>query len=271
MDSLLNYETVKYFNNEAWEARRYDEQLLKWEEAATRSQTTLAYLNLGQAAIIALGVTAMMWRAASGVVDGQMTIGDLVLVNAFLIQLYIPLNFLGIVYREIRQALTDIERMFNLLNENQEIADAPDARDLPEGPLQVNFDAVDFAYEANRQILKNLSFAIPPGKTVAVVGHSGRANPRSPACSTVSTMQRAAPSGSTATICASCVRPACGRQSASSRKTPCCSTTPFSTTSITVAPLPRARKSWQRHALPSCMISSSRCRSSTTPRLASAA
>ena len=173
VDSLLNYETVKYFNNEAWEARRYDEQLLKWEEAATRSQTTLAYLNLGQAAIIALGVTAMMWRAASGVVDGQMTIGDLVLVNAFLIQLYIPLNFLGIVYREIRQALTDIERMFNLLNENQEIADEPDARELPDGPLQVNFDAVDFAYEANRQILKNLSFAIPPGKTVAVVGHSG--------------------------------------------------------------------------------------------------
>ena len=173
VDSLLNYETVKYFNNEAWEARRYDEQLIKWEEAATRSQTTLAFLNLGQQAIIALGVTAMMWRAASGVVDGHMTIGDLVLVNAFLIQLYAPLNFLGIVYREIRQALTDIERMFKLLNENREIADAPDARDLPTGPLQINFDAVEFAYEPNRQILKNLSFAIPPGKTVAVVGHSG--------------------------------------------------------------------------------------------------
>ena len=173
VDSLLNYETVKYFNNEAWEARRYDEQLLKWEEAATRSQTTLAFLNLGQQAIIALGVTAMMWRAASGVVDGRMTIGDLVLVNAFLIQLYMPLNFLGIVYREIRQALTDIERMFKLLNENREIADAADARDLPTGRLQINFDAVDFAYEPNRQILKNLSFAIPPGKTVAVVGHSG--------------------------------------------------------------------------------------------------
>ena len=173
VDSLLNYETVKYFNNEAWEARRYDEQLIKWEEAATRSQTTLAFLNLGQQAIIALGVTAMMWRAASGVVDGRMTIGDLVLVNAFLIQLYMPLNFLGIVYREIRQALTDIERMFKLLNENREIADAPDARDLPTGPLQVNFDAVEFSYEPNRQILKNLSFAIPPGKTVAVVGHSG--------------------------------------------------------------------------------------------------
>ena len=173
VDSLLNYETVKYFNNEAWEARRYDEQMLKWEDAATRSQTTLSALNLGQQAIIALGVTAMMWRAASGVVDGNMTIGDLVLVNAFLIQLYLPLNFLGIVYREIRQALTDIERMFNLLKENREIADAPDARDLPEGPLQVNFAAVDFAYDPERPILHNLDFAIAPGKTVAVVGHSG--------------------------------------------------------------------------------------------------
>ncbi len=173
IDSLLNYETVKYFNNEAWEARRYDEQLLKWEDAATRSQTTLAFLNLGQQAIIALGVTAMMWRAASGVVAGTMTIGDLVLVNAFLIQLYMPLNFLGIVYREIRQALTDIERMFNLLKTHREIADAPDARELPAGPLQINFNAVDFAYEPARAILKNLSFAVEPGKTVAIVGHSG--------------------------------------------------------------------------------------------------
>ena len=173
IDSLLNYETVKYFNNEGWEAHRYDEQLIKWEAAATRSQTTLAFLNLGQQAIIALGVTAMMWRAANGVVNGQMTIGDLVLVNAFLIQLYAPLNFLGIVYREIRQALTDIERMFQLLNENREIADVTDARELPTGPLQINFDAVDFAYEPNRKILKTVSFAIAPGKTVAVVGHSG--------------------------------------------------------------------------------------------------
>ncbi|MFN4327032.1 MAG: ABCB family ABC transporter ATP-binding protein/permease [Azonexus sp.] len=173
IDSLLNYETVKYFNNEAWEARRYDEQLAKWEAAATRSQTTLAYLNLGQAAIIALGVTAMMWRAAGGVVAGQMTIGDLVLVNAFLIQLYIPLNFLGIVYREIRQALTDIERMFNLLKEHQEVSDAPDARDLARGPMQVDFDGVDFAYEPDRPILKQLTFTIPAGQTIAVVGHSG--------------------------------------------------------------------------------------------------
>ena len=173
IDSLLNYETVKYFNNETYEARRYDEQMLKWEDAATRSQTTLSALNLGQQAIIALGVTAMMWRAATGVVDGHMTIGDLVLVNAFLIQLYIPLNFLGVVYREIRQALTDIERMFNLLKEHREISDAPDARDLPDGPLQVNFATVDFAYDPERVILKNLDFEIPAGKTVAVVGHSG--------------------------------------------------------------------------------------------------
>jgi len=173
VDSLLNYETVKYFNNEAYEARRYDEQMLHWEDAATRSQNTLSTLNLGQQLIIALGVTAMMWRAANGVVEGHMTIGDLVLVNAFLIQLYVPLNSLGLVYREIRQALTDLERMFNLLTENREIADAPDARDLPDGPLQINFDAVDFAYDPERPILHNLNFSVPVGKTVAVVGHSG--------------------------------------------------------------------------------------------------
>ncbi|MCK6391900.1 MAG: ATP-binding cassette domain-containing protein, partial [Azonexus sp.] len=129
---------------------------------------------LGQQAIIALGVTAMMWRAAQGVVDGRMSIGDLVLVNAFLIQLYMPLNFLGIVYREIRQALTDIERMFTLLGEHREIADAEDAEALDtQQPLAVEFAAVDFHYEANRSILRGLSFTIPAGKTVAVVGHSG--------------------------------------------------------------------------------------------------
>jgi len=173
IDSLLNYETVKYFNNEAFETRRYDEQLQRWEDAATRSQTTLSALNLGQQAIIAVGVTAMMWRAAGGVVDGRMTIGDLVLVNAFLIQLYIPLNFLGVVYREIRQALTDIERMFGLLQEHREIADAPDARELPAGPLAVHFDGLHFAYDKERPILHGIDFTIAPGQTVAVVGHSG--------------------------------------------------------------------------------------------------
>ncbi|MBI2306981.1 MAG: ABC transporter ATP-binding protein/permease [Rhodocyclales bacterium] len=173
IDSLLNYETVKYFNNEEYEAQRYDEQLRKWEDAATTSQVSLSWLNLGQQAIIAVGVTAMMWRAASGVVNGTMSIGDLVLVNAFLIQLYVPLNFLGVVYREIRQALTDIERMFDLLTVNREVADAPDARELPAGPLEVRFDGVGFSYEKERRILDDICFTIAPGRTVAVVGHSG--------------------------------------------------------------------------------------------------
>ncbi len=173
VDSLLNYETVKYFNNEEYEARRYDEQMGKWEDAATTSQISLSWLNLGQQAIIACGVTAMMWRAASGVVAGTMSIGDLVLVNAFLIQLYVPLNFLGVVYREIRQALADIERMFDLLTVNREVADAPDAGTLPQGPLEVRFETVGFAYDKERPILENVGFTIAPGKTLAVVGHSG--------------------------------------------------------------------------------------------------
>jgi ATP-binding cassette subfamily B protein len=173
IDSLLNYETVKYFNNEEYEAQRYDTQMRHWEDAATRSQISLSWLNLGQQIIIALGVTAMMWRAAVGVVDGRMTIGDLVLVNAFLIQLYMPLSFLGVVYREIRQSLADIERMFDLLAVNREIADAPDAKALAPGPVEVSFETVDFAYEPKRQILYGVDFAIPAGHTVAVVGQSG--------------------------------------------------------------------------------------------------
>ena len=173
IDSLLNYETVKYFNNEEYEARRYDQQMHAWEDAATRSQVSLSWLNLGQQIIIALGVTAMMWRAASGVVEGSMTIGDLVLVNAFLIQLYMPLNFLGVVYREIRQALADIERMFDLLAVHREIADSPDAASLSTGPVDIRFSAVNFSYEANRQILYRVDFSIPAGRTVAVVGESG--------------------------------------------------------------------------------------------------
>lgn len=173
IDSLLNFETVKYFNNEGFEAQRYDAHLQELEKASTRSQTTLAMLNLGQQLIIALGVTAMMWHAADGVAAGTLTIGDLVLVNAFLIQLYMPLNFLGIVYREIRQALTDIERMFNLLGQDREIRDIPDAITLPRGPMEVRFEAVDFAYDSARPILRQLSFSVAAGHTVAVVGHSG--------------------------------------------------------------------------------------------------
>lgn len=173
IDSLLNYETVKYFNNEQYEASRYDQQMHLWEDAATRSQVSLSWLNLGQQMIIALGVTLMMWRAASGVVAGSMTLGDLVLVNAFLIQLYMPLNFLGVVYREIRQSLADIERMFDLLAVHREIADAPDAMILPAGPMEIHFSDVDFFYESNRKILYGVDFVIPAGRTLAVVGESG--------------------------------------------------------------------------------------------------
>jgi len=173
IDSLINYETVKYFNNEAYEAARYDQELAKWTSAQITNQYSLSGLNVGQAAIIAVGVTAMMWQAASRVASGEMTIGDIVLVNAFMIQLYIPLNFLGMMYRELRQALTDIERMFGLMHEHQEIADAPDALTLPPGPASVRFEHVGFAYDAKRPILHDLDFEVPAGRTVAIVGHSG--------------------------------------------------------------------------------------------------
>ncbi|MBN9695614.1 MAG: ABC transporter ATP-binding protein/permease [Zoogloea sp.] len=173
IDSLINYETVKYFNNEAFETRRYDTELKKWTAAQITNQKSLSLLNMGQAAIIAVGVTAMMWRAAIGVANGSMTLGDLVLVNAFLIQLYIPLNFLGVLYREIRQALTDIERMFGLMSTHREVADAPAAQALARGPAQVRFEQVGFAYDPTRPILHAVDFTIPAGRTVAVVGHSG--------------------------------------------------------------------------------------------------
>jgi ABC-type transport system involved in Fe-S cluster assembly fused permease/ATPase subunit len=173
IDSLLNYETVKYFNNEEFEATRYDESLRRWEIAAVRSQTSLSLLNIGQSAIIAIAVTLIMWRATLGVVDHTMTIGDLVLVNAFMIQLYIPLNFLGVIYREIKQAVADMERMFQLIDENAEVKDAPGASPLRANAGEVRFEHVDFHYESNRQILFDVSFAIPAGRTVAVVGPSG--------------------------------------------------------------------------------------------------
>ena len=173
MDSLLNYETVKYFNNEEYEALRYDESMRRWESAAVKSQTSLSLLNIGQSAIIAVAVTLIMWRAMLGVVDHTMTIGDLVLVNAFMIQLYIPLNFLGVIYREIKQALADMERMFRLIEENAEVKDVPGAGQLQVADGAVRFEHVDFAYEPNRQILFDVSFTIPAGRTIAVVGPSG--------------------------------------------------------------------------------------------------
>ncbi len=193
IDSLLNFETVKYFNNEAFEARRYDENLERYRRASVKSQTTLSVLNTGQQLIIAAGLVAMLWRAAHGVAAGTMTLGDLVMVNAFMIQLYIPLGFLGVIYREIKQSLTDLEKMFALLEKEREIADTPGALPLalprrPGEPRQdaalpglvhevshadVRFEHVDFAYDPTRPILHDVSFQIPAGKTVAVVGPSG--------------------------------------------------------------------------------------------------
>lgn len=173
IDSLLNYETVKYFNNERWEAERYDVQMQRWETAQVKTQLSLSFLNIGQALIISCGVALMMWRAATGVSNGSMTVGDIVLVNAFLIQLYIPLNFLGVLYREIRQALTDIERLFTLKQQHLEIQDAPGAQPLQTTACAVAFDDVHFSYDSQREILHGVSFAIPAGSSLAVVGHSG--------------------------------------------------------------------------------------------------
>ena len=206
IDSLLNYETVKYFGNEQYEARRYDENMQRWEVAAVRNTTSLAYLNAGQSFIVAIGITALMLLAADEVVKGTMTLGDLVLVNVFMIQLYMPLHFLGFVYREIRHALADMEKMFGLLHEHREIDDAPDAQALLVGKAEVRprhgaaepagagvaashllpqtagyasnvsevrFEQVSFGYAPDRQILFDVSFAIPEGHTVAVVGASG--------------------------------------------------------------------------------------------------
>jgi ATP-binding cassette subfamily B protein len=173
VDSLINYETVKYFGNERYERQRYDEALKRWEAAAIKNEVSIGILNSGQSGIIAVGVTLLVWLAADGVVKGTMTLGDLVAVNAFLIQLYTPLNFLGMAYREIKQALTDMEKMFSLLHEDAEVQDAPDARPLQAQAVTVAFEDVAFAYDAKRPILEGVSFTIPAGRTVAVVGSSG--------------------------------------------------------------------------------------------------
>lgn len=174
IDSLLNYETVKYFGNEAFEAGRYDESLERLRRARLKAQTSLSLLNTGQQLIIAIALVAMLWRATQGVVDGRMTLGDLVMINAFMIQLYIPLNFLGVLYREIKQSLTDLNKMFVLMDREREVADVPGARPLVlrDAPA-LRFESVSFAYEPDRPILRDISFEIPAGKTVAVVGPSG--------------------------------------------------------------------------------------------------
>lgn len=172
-DSLINYETVKYFGNEQLELQRYDDTLHDWEHWAVRSQSSMSMLNFGQGAIIALGVTLVMVLAANAVSQGSMSIGDLVLVNAFLLQLFIPLGFLGIVYRQIKYSLADMDLIFKLLDTEPEIRDAPGARPLQLREGGIRFEQVDFCYQPERQILHDLSFEVPPGHKVAVVGHSG--------------------------------------------------------------------------------------------------
>ncbi|MGZ5114930.1 MAG: ABCB family ABC transporter ATP-binding protein/permease [Burkholderiales bacterium] len=173
IDSLLNYETVKYFNNEEYEAKRYDENLRQYENAAVKTEASLGVLNIGQSFIIAIAVTILMVLAAQGVVGGALSLGDLVLINGLLIQLYIPLNFLGMVYREIKQALVDLDKMFRLLEEHREIEDRPNAQSLPPGPASIRFEHVDFNYDPKRQILQDVTFDVPAGNKVAVVGASG--------------------------------------------------------------------------------------------------
>ncbi len=173
IDSLINYETVKYFGNESYEASRYDVGLQQFEHAAVKSQTSLSVLNTGQSLIIATAVTLILWRAMEGVIAGTMTLGDLVAVNAFMIQLYAPLNFLGVIYREIKQSLADMEKLFGLLQQNREVADAPNAPALQCHGARVEFRQVSFSYEEKRQILFDVDFTIDAGTTTAVVGHSG--------------------------------------------------------------------------------------------------
>ncbi len=173
IDSLLNYETVKYFGNEDYEARRFDESLARYERAAVTSKMSLALLNIGQAGIIGVGLTIVMGMAGQDVIGQRMTVGDFVLVSTYLIQLYMPLNFLGFVYREIKQSLTDMEAMFHLLDVNTEVEDKPGAPELAAGPGAVEFDTVSFAYDERRTILDDISFTVPAGHRVAVVGSSG--------------------------------------------------------------------------------------------------
>jgi ATP-binding cassette subfamily B protein len=174
IDSLLNYETVKYFGNEGFEATRYDKSLQALRDARLKAQTSLSMLNVGQQIIIATALVGMLWRATQGVAEQRLTLGDLVMINTFMIQLYIPLNFLGVMYREIKQSLTDLDRMFVLMEREKEIQDAPNAPELQlSAPPVVRFESVTFSYEPAREILHGVSFEIPSGKTVAVVGPSG--------------------------------------------------------------------------------------------------
>jgi ATP-binding cassette subfamily B protein len=273
VDSLLNYETVKYFGNEAHEANRFDRALAAYERAAVKSQVTLNMLNLGQAAIIAAGLAAIMLLAARGVVSGQMSVGKFVLANTYLIQLYQPLNFLGFAYNTIKQGLVDMEQMFRLLSVSEEVQDSPDALPLTahlseDKPCSVTCaSAISLSAKSSKGCLSPFR----PGGKLPLSARRVRANPPSPACCSVSTMSAAGKSWSMAAMCATTRRRACVRRSAWCRRTRCCSTTPYATTSPTEGRAP-ARTRWNmRRASHRCMISSCACRTATTRASASAA
>ena len=249
IDSLLNYETVKYFGNEECEARRYDESLQRWEQAAVKSQTSLSLLNVTQSAIIAIAVTLIMWRATVGVVDKTMTIGDLVLVNAFMIQLYIPLNFLGVLYREIKQALADMERMFALVARARRGRRRAGRAAARVGAGEVRFEHVDFGYEKNRQILFDVLVRDSRGadrRRGRAVGR-GQEHAVAAAVPVLRRDRRAHPDRRPGRA-RRCSRRACARRSASFRRTRCSSTTRSSTTSATAGPARRTTRSSPRRS-----------------------
>jgi len=173
VDSLINYETVKYFNNEVFEVNRYDKTLSEWENAAVKSQTSMSILNFGQGAIIAVGLTFIMFYAGQGVIDGNMTLGDLVLINTMMLQLFMPLSFLGIIYRMLKHTLADMDMVFKLLDEDREVKDVENAKPLKHSQGEIRFENVNFSYQEERKILHDISFTVKPGQKLAIVGHSG--------------------------------------------------------------------------------------------------
>ncbi len=271
IDSLLNYETVKYFGNEQYEAARFDQALARYERASVASKSSLSLLNIGQATIIGTGLAILMTMAGRGVIAKTLTVGDFVLINTYLIQLYIPLNFLGFVYREIKQALTDMESMFNLLDVSADVKDAPNARPLRDGPGNVAFEHVSFAYDPRRTILDDVSFTVPAGHRSRDRRRERRGQVDDLAAPVPLLRRRPRPrDASTARTYATRLRPVCALRSASFRKTPCSSTIRSTTTSPTAVParhLPRSRKPRGSHG---STTSSWRRRTATRPWSASA-